>query len=156
MQGKEDKSGERKKESRGNECRRERKIRHALPSSTRRIIGSRDVHESEQGQIVKTASPPDFQCLTLYIYTYISSSPHPYLRFQLFCYIFETSEKKRERGVLEYRKLRHDSCRSTFRSASREFNERTIDVGGRERKSHQDIRTNVSKNYSINLSKANS
>jgi len=47
-----------KKKSRGNECRRERKIRHAPPGSTHEIIGSRE-STSARRWIKPRASPID-------------------------------------------------------------------------------------------------
>jgi len=51
--------GSREKKSRDNECRRERKIRHAPPGSTHEIIGSREsTRVNECAEMDQTASLP--------------------------------------------------------------------------------------------------
>lgn len=94
--------------------RRERKIRHALPSWTHRIIGSRESTRGERalgGWIVKTASSPDSAPS---IYTIL-----PPCVFNYSVIFSRRREVDRLDSILEKRKLRHDSCRSTLPSLLR-------------------------------------
>lgn len=68
--------------------RRREKIRHAPPSRTHRIIGSR---ESTRGEECAEGGSLKLQALPI---PPLPSAPILPLRFQLFCYIFKTSRSR--------------------------------------------------------------
>lgn len=81
----------RKKPSRGNEYRREEKIRHDLPGSTR-DYWVESIHERERvhEEMDQTAGSPHR------FYPWHSSChTASLLRFPLFCYVFELSQRTR-------------------------------------------------------------